>query len=128
MFDCGALCVTAAPGTSPGGNPEVLNTVLNKCEKAIVQVFLKTQHNRTTLVYMCYFLLQRVCLLLLCQWKEQQDKTKKKYKKKKTFKASFEFWKCSMVRINRNLRRQKNGFAIPNAHLRYSCFLFVKVI
>lgn len=42
---CGALCVITAPGTSPGGNPEVLNTVLNKCEKALVQVFLQIQDN-----------------------------------------------------------------------------------
>jgi len=45
VFDCRALCVTTAPSAAPGGNLEVLNAILTKCEKAIVQVFLKTQQN-----------------------------------------------------------------------------------
>lgn len=40
VFDCRALCVTTAPSAAPGGNLEVLNAILTKCEKAIVQVFL----------------------------------------------------------------------------------------
>lgn len=46
MFDCGALCVTAALSSSPAWNLEVLNAALNKSEKSVVQVFLKTQQNK----------------------------------------------------------------------------------
>lgn len=109
----GGMCLTVGLSVLPQHRALLLEGIL-KCltpswpnVKRLLSKF-SLKHNRTTLVYVCYFLLQSVWVSCKCA----NGGNSGTRQKKNTFKAPSEFWKNSMVHINGNLRRRKNKCVI----------------
>lgn len=114
----GGICLTVGLSMLPQHRALLLEGIL-KCltpswpnVKRLLSKF-SLKHNRTTLVYVCYFLLQSVWVSCKCA----NGGNSGTRQKKNTFKAPFEFWKNSMVHINGNLRRRKNKCVISTMHI-----------
>lgn len=114
----GGMCLTVGLSVLPQHRALLLEGIL-KClmpswpnVKRLLSKF-SFKHNRTTLVYVCYFLLQSVWVSCKCA----NGGNSRTRQKKNTFKAPFEFWKNSMVHINGNLRRRKNRCVISTMHI-----------